>query len=545
MRITRVLLLLVLLGLGLNTGSFSNSPPEKKGSDQVDHYKKWIENDVIWIISDDEKKVFKALKNDEERENFIEDFWNRRNPDPRSSNNAFKEEHYRRIAYANQNYHSGIPGWRTDRGRIYIMYGQPDQKEEHPTGGQYDRPIYEGGGSTSTFPFEKWWYRNIEGIGPDIEIEFVDPSFTGEYKIAMSPDEKDSLINVEGSGLTLAEQWGLSEKRDRAYFNPGAFNDSPANMFARAKDSPFNRMEQYFMVQRPPKIKFEDLKGVVTTHITYNNLPYNYRVDYLRLSSDKVLVPITLELNNSDLEFKKERDFNRATVNVYGAIAGLNNRMLAEWEDPISTEFSDRNFQLGKNKISVYQHTVALPPGTHCKLSLVLEDINSKNMVTTEIGLTVPKYTEGEIQSSTIILADRISEAPPSSDQLGQFVIGDMKIVPNVKSEYTPGKNLYAYMQIYNMSIDQTNSKPSLDIKFLVKSKDKVIKEMPSSSNNSEQLFYGPRVVFLGKIPIMDLAPGQYSLEITVLDKISNKTHTTTTNFIVKEPAKTITTANP
>ena len=148
-------------------------------------------------------------------EQFIEQFWLRRDPTPDSAENEFKEEHYRRIAYANERYASGIPGWKTDRGRIYITFGPPDEIESHPSGGTYQRPIEEGGGTTSTFPFEKWRYRWIEGIGNDIIIEFVDPTMTGEYRMTMDPSEKDALLMVPNAGLTMMEQMGLSNKADR------------------------------------------------------------------------------------------------------------------------------------------------------------------------------------------------------------------------------------------------------------------------------------------------------------------------------------------
>src|ERR1041385_3652931 len=148
-------------------------------------YKKWLEQDVGYIITDEERKVFKSLQNDEEREQFIEQFWLRRNPDPESLTNDYKEEHYRRISYANQHFASGIPGWKTDRGRIYIMYGPPDEIDAHPSGGHYERPTEEGGGSTSTYPFEIWRYRYIEGVAQNVEIEFVDPTLTGEYHMTI------------------------------------------------------------------------------------------------------------------------------------------------------------------------------------------------------------------------------------------------------------------------------------------------------------------------------------------------------------------------
>ncbi len=557
MRYLRSLLYVSFLCFGL-TYSFSSptadkpaaestpakTKPQKKknDSDQVQYYKKWLDEDVRWIISEEERSVFKNLKNDEEKDSFIEQFWARRNPNPRLADNAFKEEHYRRIAYSNEHFASGIPGWRTDRGRIYVMFGKPDELESHPTGGSYNRPFNEGGGTTTTYPFEKWWYRHIDGIGDDIEIEFVDQSGSGEYRMAMSPDEKDALINVPNAGLTLAEEMGLSDKTDRAYFNPSVANDAsnPQNMFMRAKDSPFNRMEQYFNLQKAPQVKFEDLKAVITAHINYNALPYDYRWDFIKLSSDKILVPVTVELSNKDLEFKKELDFNRATVNVYGSVTSLTGRIYYEWEDVISVEYSNDYFQMGKNKKSEYQKIIGLPPGQRYKLDLVLKDVNSKTMGTQQFALNVPKYDDAALQSSSIILAQSVSAAPTSSDQLQQYVIGDMKIIPNVRGEYQSGQSLIPYMQVYNMEIDQTSQKPSLDVTFTVKNGDKVVEELKTSSVNSEQFFYGQRVVLLGKIPLAALAPGKYKLEIKVVDNISNRSVATMADFKVKESIQSV-----
>jgi GWxTD domain-containing protein len=128
-------------------------------------YKKWLDEDVIYIISPEERHSFLNLATNEEREQFIEAFWQRRNPDPDSPENTFKEEHYRRIAYANEHYPSGIPGWKTDRGKIYIMWGPADEVDSHPTGGNWDRPTDQGGGSTTTYPWETWRYRHLEGQG--------------------------------------------------------------------------------------------------------------------------------------------------------------------------------------------------------------------------------------------------------------------------------------------------------------------------------------------------------------------------------------------
>ena len=535
---TRKALLQVALLVVFTGGVGVAAPPQKKQKGKSEegsramYYKKWLQEDVTYIISEEEKKVFKDLQTDEEKENFIEQFWVRRDPDPRTSENEFKEEHYRRVAYANERFASGIPGWKTDRGRIYITFGPPAEIESHPSGGSYNREIWEGGGTTSTFPFERWRYRHIDGIGDDIEIEFVDKSMSGEYRMAMSPDEKDALMFVPNAGLTWNEEMGLSKKEDRPYFNPSAANN-PSTGYMRAKDMPFARMEQYFNLQRPPQIKFEDLKSIVTTNITYNQLPYQLRADFIRLSPDKVLVPITVELENKNLQFKKELDFNRAAVNVYGIITGLTGRIMAEFEHVISTEYTDQYFEQGTKNRSIYQKIVSLPPGQRFKLDLVLKDINSGNVGVISRGLVVPKYDNAALQASSVILANSVQPVPTATDALEQFVIGDLKIQPNVKSEYVRGQNLIPYLQVYNATLDQTSLKPSIEVRYALKSGGKVLEELTDLAGDSVQFFSGQRVVVLGKIPLKEIQPGKYTLEVAVLDKVSNRSVLASTDFKV------------
>src|SRR5271166_4112258 len=223
-------------------------------------YKKWLNEDVTYIITDEERKAWKRLSTDDEREQFIEQFWLRRDPTPDTEENEYKEEHYRRIAYANERFASGIPGWKTDRGRIYITYGPPDEKDTHPSGGTYERPPEEGGGTTSTFPFEQWRYRYIEGIGTDINIEFVDPTMSGEYRMTSDPSEKDALLYVPNAGLTMMEQMGMSSKDDRFNRTDGTHLGVPFGAETE-KMNEFSRLEQFAKLQRPPAVKFKDLEA--------------------------------------------------------------------------------------------------------------------------------------------------------------------------------------------------------------------------------------------------------------------------------------------
>jgi GWxTD domain-containing protein len=195
-------------------------------------YKKWLNEDVAYIITDEERKAFKQTNNDEEREQFITQFWLRRDPTPDTAENEFKAEHYRRIAYANEHYASTIPGWKTDRGRIYITFGPPDEIEDHSSGGFYERPPAEGGGTTSTFPFQQWRYRHIDGIGNNVVIEFVDPTYTKEYRMTMDPSEKDALRFVS---LSQPPQFkALAGGRGQ----PVVSASNPANIFVSVGDGP-------------------------------------------------------------------------------------------------------------------------------------------------------------------------------------------------------------------------------------------------------------------------------------------------------------------
>src|SRR5208337_3286156 len=233
-------------------------------------YKKWLEEDVVYIISEEERKAFKQLSNDEERDQFIEAFWQRRDPTPDTEENEFKEEHYRRIEYANEHFAAGIPGWKSDRGRIYIMYGPADEIESHPSGGTYERPMEEGGGSTSTFPFEDWRYRYLEGIGQEINLEFVDTCMCGDYHMTMDRSEKDALKYTPNAGLTLYEQLGMTQKASRFTGGNGIeqLGSSPFNRDLQTKE--FDRLEQFAKLQAAPAVKFKDLEEVVSHKITVN-----------------------------------------------------------------------------------------------------------------------------------------------------------------------------------------------------------------------------------------------------------------------------------
>lgn len=286
-------------------------------------YKTWLDQDVAYIITDDERKAFKNLSNDEEREAFIENFWQRRNPNPDSPDNEFREEHYRRIAYANEHFAAGKPGWKTDRGRIYIMYGEPDSKDSHPSGGAYERPMDEGGGETATFPFEVWHYRYLEGIGENIDIEFVDTCMCGDYHFTIDRSEKDALLHVPGMGLTQWEEMGQAKKADR--FKGGFENLGLGPMANTQGSKEFDRIELAAKLFAPPPIKFKDLDSFVSEHKLINGpiFPFDVRTDFVKVTDNMVLVPITLQIKNRDVTFVTKEGVAKGQVNIFGKVTTL------------------------------------------------------------------------------------------------------------------------------------------------------------------------------------------------------------------------------
>lgn len=493
--------------------------PRKVKNEVKKVYKDWLDKDVSYIITDQERKAFKKLETDEEREAFIESFWRRRDPDPDTDENEFKEEYYERIAYANEHYASGIPGWKTDRGRIYIMFGKPNEVESHPAGGQYERPSYEGGGSTSTYPFEIWFYRYIEGVGSGVEIEFVDPTGSGEYRIARSPNEKDALLYVPGAGLTLSEQLGLSNKADRI---TGIGQQNGLN-YQRAQDSPFEKLQLLVGLSRPPAVKFADLQSAIdqTTSGAQDSNPLNFdmRVDFFRQSDDRVVTAITVQLENNQLAFDDKGGIQEARVNIHGRITAVSGKRFGIFEDPVVTQATTIELSQAKDRKSAYQKALPLPPGRY-KVQVIVRDIKSGATGVQSLPFEVPKYVQNTLSTSTLVLAARL-QAMGDRDPGGMFTIGDKKVIPNVSGNYKRGQEVGIYMQIYNAGIDETTLRPSVDVTYSLVRDGKEILNQPEDWQGMSDS--GQRLTLARLLPTYALTTGDYQLRVKVRDRVSGQ----------------------
>src|SRR5580693_4758290 len=500
-------------------------------------YKKWLDEDVVYIISPEERSAFLHLATNEEREQFIEQFWQRRNPDPDSADNTFKEEHYRRIAYANEHFSSGIPGWKTDRGRIYIMWGPADEIDTHPSGGSYDRPASEGGGETSTYPFEDWRYRYLEGIGENVELEFVDPTMSGEYKLTMDPSEKDALLMVPGAGLTEMESMGLASKTSRFNNTDGTHLAAPLGMRPETMNE-FSRLSLYAKIQQAPPVKFKDLEAVVTSRLVRDQVKFDYRFYFLRITSDTVLVPITVQIPTSQLSFQEKQGVDSATVNLFARISTLSGRIVQTFEDTVKRDVPASLLQQAKAVPSIYQKAVPLSPGLY-RLDIVLKDVNNGNVGVVNTRLAVPRFEDDHLSSSSLILADQILPVSSKDIGLGQFVLGDVKVRPKLDASFAASDGMGVFLQVYNLKVDDQTHKSDATVEYRVM-KDKTTEPVLKFDIPKEKLpEHGEELTLENIITLGSLPPGAYKLEVAVTDNLTKQTITPAMDFTVKAAAGT------
>ena len=504
-------------------------------------YKKWLDEDVRWIITDEELNAFKHLSNDEERDNFIEQFWLRRNPNPDSPENEYREEHYQRIAYTNEHFAAGKPGWKTDRGHIYIAFGKPDSIDAHPSGGSYQRPMEEGGGETSTFPFETWHYRYLEGIGDNIDIEFVDTCMCGDYHMTIDRSEKDALLHTPNAGLTQYEEMGQSKKSDR--FNGGGLErlgNGPMASMQQSKQ--FDRVSLYAKLQGAPPIKFKDLEMYMTSHklLTGPIFPFEVRTDYVKVTNDTVLVPVTLQIKNRDITFTNKDGVARGTVNILGRVTTLTGRIAQTFEETVQIDVPSELLAKTQDNASVYWKALPLKPGRY-RVDVVIKDMNNVDHIGVWArGMEVPKYDDDRLSASSLILADRMERVPSKQIGAGNFVIGNTYIRPRVSTSpaipvsFHQNQSLNFWMQVYNLGIDDKSKKNDASIEYEITDTvtNKSILNMSESTAkvnpNSDQ------VTLEKTLSLAGVHPGKYKVTIKINDGVSKQQIAESAPFVVE-----------
>ena len=537
-QICRFLLLGIVSALAANAVALPQSAPRKEQAVNS-YYQKWMDEDVYWIISEEERDVFAKLTTEEEREAFIAQFWDRRDPDPASADNEFKIEHYRRILYANERFTAGISGWKTDRGMIYIRYGQPDRVVSKPTGGPYERERKEGGGFTSIFPIERWEYRHIEGVGDEHRTRVCRRQGRRPVRthLRQAAQRRPAAFGKHGThaGRARAGNDGRSRQQTGSRGRPALFRRLQRGLrrhgrFQSTRDKPLAQLTMSAALNRAPVIKYKDLETAVSARVSYGGLPFDIRQDFIRLTDYQVLVPVTIQISNEQMTFTRTMGIYHGGIQVFGRVTGLANQIEAMFEDEVMRDFSADEFEKAKSRSSVYQKRLILKPGVY-KIDIAVKDLQSRRIGTVERRLEVPRFGEPKLQTSSILIASRIEPGTPDAATMN-FILGDLKVVPKADDSFRSSEELGLYLQIYNFAVDAASSQPALRVEYSVAPKGKEPDIWRDST--SMMRFAGSYCRLARMINLSRLQPGSYQLRVRIRDSITGQVIETAAEFTVR-----------
>jgi hypothetical protein len=399
----------------------------------------------------------------------------------------------------------------------------------------------EGGGNTSTYPFEIWHYRYLEGVGDNIDIEFVDSCMCGDYHATIDRSEKDALKMVPGAGLTQDEEQGLSDKKDR-FTGTGLEQLGKGPMSNQQQSKQFDRLDTFAKLFAPPPVKFADLDEFLSQSKVLTGPPFLFdvRTDYVKLTNETVMVPVTLQIRNGDITYNTKDGDSKGTVNIRGRVSNINHRVVYTFEDTVVVETPSDLLQRTKNNLSVYWNAIPLPPGRY-KLEIAIKDVNDPDHVGVfRRSVDVPKFDDDRLAASSLILAESMERVPSKNVGAGSFVIGNTKVIPRVPATVsTPvvfhrGQNLNFWMQVYNLGIgDNKRNDATIEYQVLDMATNKAIL---NSEETAAKLNPNADQVTLEKsMPLASLAPGRYQVVIKVNDGVSKQQIAQSAPFIVEQ----------
>ncbi len=473
----------------------------------IDEPRKWLTEEVSYIMTAEERATFERLPTGLDREQFIGQFWERRNPYPGVLENLFEERFYRRIAYANEEFSSTVPGWKTDRGRIFIMYGFPDEIEPHPSGGTLPVADERGIHQSVSYPFDVWRYQCVEGVGRNITVVFADPKASDDVHLMLDPKLGDPFEHAQRA------QWhfGLQSQEDLA---PCGTEPIVWRLPPTTRLDPFAKVDVLW------RTELTGLSGAVASHLSLHQLPFQVRADFIPLTEATGLVPIALEVANRELQFDLRGDTKVARLQVYGQFSTLAGRVGGEFGRELSQEVPSPEFPKHVQASTLYQQLVPLPPGIY-KLTIAVKDLASGRAGLTNLRVEVPALRPGMLCASSVILADSLEPAPKIQDYAQPFVVGATELRPNVGHSFGRGQTLGLYLQIHNVAFDATTHKPSLAVKYEILKGRKVLLSVPE---NVEALNRARAILTLHhRFPLNALRPGRYTLRVEALDHISKQ----------------------
>ncbi|MGQ9470694.1 MAG: GWxTD domain-containing protein [Candidatus Aminicenantales bacterium] len=499
-----IIIILTLTGL-LILAPLLPSQKKRSPKELPPRYRKWLEEEVVYIITPREKEVFLQLETDREREIFINAFWKQRDPEPLTSENEFKIEHYRRIAYANQHFGKEGPGagWRSAMGRIYILLGPPDHVEKFES-------------DSETYPVVLWFYQGkVElGLPNAFYVVFFKRSGIGEYEL-YSPikDGPQSLIvhyqgdpadflnaynRLSNINPTLAqvsmslipEEWGASASPSLAS-EILVRNKIPQAGYEKVKDAYANKLLAY--------------KDIIEVDYTANYIPSEGYAQVLQDSSGIYFIHYLIEPKKLSLTQVGER--YRANLEINGKVTDLDGRTIYQFERSVPIDFNQDQLNSIRDKLFSYQDAFPLLEGSY-RLDVLLKNTVTKEFTSVELDVAVPET--GALWMSPLLLANRLVENPRYQGQVKPFLMGTTQLVPSPRNDFTRQDTLYLFFQIIGLP-DELRQRGNLEYTILregekVFSRARALQEYPDPTK------------ILEEFPLKTFPPAYYIMRVSLLD---------------------------
>ena len=400
-------------------------------------------------------------------------------------------------------------------------------------GGPYLRPAEQGGGTTTTYPFEIWRYRHLDGIGQEIMIEFVDQCGCGDYRRSINYSDKDADRNVPNAGLTDAEA-NLGVSKARRLLDPQGIGQS---LFGQNDGGKFfERMEQNAALDRSPALRMDatDVRHIIRTNL----LKFDVRVDFLKGSSDTVLMPITIQVPNRELTFVGKDGVQRGLVNIFGRMSTITGTTAQTFEDTVRLDVPAGLLDRAMNNVALYWKALPMRPGLY-RLDIVVKDVNGDKLGTAIQRIQVPAFAEDKLSSSSLILADVLEPVAAAEVGSGDFVLGPTKVRPKVQSAGKPvvfrqDEKIGLWMQVYHLALDEKTRKPAASVEYAVVNTATNQTALEMTRNAEQAGLLGDQLTLQEKLPLARLAPGDYQLTVTVMDSIQGQRVASAAHFRVE-----------
>lgn len=494
-----LVLLLLFVSFGLST--------QKKLSpkDLPERYRKWLEEEVVYIITQKEKDVFLMLETDRERELFIEAFWKQRDPTPNTTENESKEEHYRRISYSNQWFgkESPGPGWRTDMGRIYITLGEP-------------RTIEKFENLTEVYPTIIWFYEGLAeyGLPNAFNVVFFKRSGIGEYEL-YSPIKfgpQHLLIHYTGDATNY-----LSAFNELNNIEPSIASISLSLIPGELTHVPSPSMASEILIsQMIPSVPHEKVKDayaekllkykdIIEVDYSANYISNDSLIRVIRDQSGLFFVHYLIEPQRLSLEQVGNRYYTKLEVN--GKISDGKGNLIFQYDRIVPIEFNKDQIDNIKAKLFSFQDMIPLIEGNY-KFDLLLKNSISKEFTSEETDLTVP--AADSLQMSPLTLANKLVKDSKYIGKNKPFLINNIQLVPSPRNDFCKEDILYLFFQIHGLK-DDIQENGILEYSILregktVRSSTKKLREYPDKIN------------FLEEFSLEDLPAAYYTAKVSLFD---------------------------